>query len=146
MKLLLDEDAPEPWLPFLKRLLLAHTVDNVASVNWKSKKDTFLYPDAARRGYQAVLTNDLSQLNDPDECDAIQRSKLHWIAYALDEGLDGLGRASGAVFAAIVPLVEELEGHPAQQIVHITSLAKRRRYEITDPSTDPPSAYWRSGR
>lgn len=143
MKLLLDEDVPEPLIGLLQHLLRTHTVEHVGSLGWKSKKDTPLYRDASERGFDAILTNDLSQFNDPTECKAIQRSGLHHIRYEIVDGLDGLALASAAICAAIRPIVNELDSVREQRIVRIHRLAPtRRRYEITNPATNPPSNYW----
>lgn len=147
MRLLLDEDVPEPLLPLIRHLLRRrdpkHVIENVASLGWKGKKDQPLYRDAAERQFDAILTNDISQFNDPDECRAIQRSGLHHISYELDDGLDGLALASAAICAAIRPVIADLETAPTQRIVHIHRVSKaRRRFDIFNPATNPPSRYW----
>jgi hypothetical protein len=147
MKLLLDEDVPQPLLPLIDHLLRrpepGHTVAHIATLGWKGKKDRPLYRDAAARKFNAILTNDISQLSDPDECTAIQRSGLHYISYELEDGLDGLALASAAICAAIRPVMAELSTASTQRIVRIHRVAKaRRRYEISNPATNPPSKYW----
>jgi hypothetical protein len=142
MRLLLDEDVPEPLLNLLKHLLRDHTVEHVRTYRWKGKKDTSLFRDARGR-FDAILTNDLRQFNDPDECKAIQRSGLHHISYDLDEGLDGLAMASAAICAAIRPVIAALEKESSQRIVRIRGIAgRRRRFDMTNPATKAPSAYW----
>ena len=79
MKLLLDDDVPAPLTELLKHLLRGHQVDHVYGIGWGGKKDVNLFPDAAKAGYHALLTNNLRQFNDPVECRAIQRSGLHHI-------------------------------------------------------------------
>ncbi len=143
MKVLLDECVPQPLHAILSHLLRGHDVDHVDTVGWSGKKDVPLLLDASARGYQVFVTNNLGQFNDPDECDAIKRSRMHHVTYELDEGLDGLGRASGALCAALRGIIMELELAPAQRLARVTSLQRRRRYEITDPATNPPSPYWR---
>ena len=49
MKVLLDEDVPEPLVPLLGRLLRGHDVQHVRDLKWKSKKDLDLFPDAPVR-------------------------------------------------------------------------------------------------
>ena len=147
MRLLLDEDVPEPLLPLISHLLRrpepGHVVEHIGSLGWKGKKDRPLYRDAAERKFDAILTNDISQLNDPDECKAIQRSRLHYISYELDDGLDGLALASAAICAAIRSVMAELNTVSTQRIVRIHRVAKaRRRFDIRNPATDPPSKYW----
>ena len=147
MKLLLDEDVPEPLLILIRHLLRRpepkHVIEHVASLGWKSKKDLPLYRDAAQRQFHAILTNDISQFNDPDECRAIQRSGLHHISYELDDGLDGLALASAAICAAMRPVIAALEAASTQRIVRIHRVASsRRRFDISNPATDPPSQYW----
>lgn len=144
MRVLLDECVPQPLHGLLVHLLKGHEVDHVNTVGWKGKKDIPLLLDAAGRRYDVFVTNNLGQFDDPDECDAIKRSRLHHVTYELDAGLDGLGRACGALCAAMRGAVTELETVPAQRLVRVTGLAKgKTRYTITDPAIDPPSAYWR---
>lgn len=131
-----------PLLPLLRHLLSTHQVGHLYDLGWGGKKDRFVYADAQRRGYDAILTNNWGQLNDPDECTAIQRSGLHWIAYTLDDGLDGLGAACAAVAPAIRTVVDDLASLKSQHLVTITALARRKRHVVINPSTNPPSAYW----
>jgi PIN like domain len=143
MRLLLDEDVPQPLLRLLQHLLRGHEVEHVSSVGWKGKKDRPLYRDAAEKGFNAILTNDISQFKDPTECRAIQRSGLHHISYELEDGLDGLAMASAAICAAIRPVIAALETARNQRIVRVHGLARsRRRFDISNPATDPPSNYW----
>jgi hypothetical protein len=58
MRLLLDEDVPVQLVEPLRRMLPGHRVDHTAELGWKGKKDRFLLPDAAKRGYDLLLTND----------------------------------------------------------------------------------------
>lgn len=143
MKVLLDEDVPEPLVPLLGRLLRGHDVQHVRDLKWKSKKDLDLFPDARRRGFEAILTNNIGQFNDPEECRAIQRSGLHHISYQIDDGLDGLARASASICAAIRPILEALEPVNSQRVVKITAISARtKRFIVSNPATDPPSKYW----
>ncbi len=142
MKLLLDQDVPEPLTSVLRHILREHTVQHVYEAGWGGKTDRNLFRDAPRRQFNVILTNDLQQLNDPDECRAIQRSGLHHIRYELSDGLDGLALACGAICAAIRPVTVALSAAPSQRLVRIVSLSTtRKRYEITNPATDPPT-YW----
>ncbi|MBW0252562.1 DUF5615 family PIN-like protein [Cellulomonas sp. PS-H5] len=146
MRVLLDENVPEPLHAVLARLLRPrHEVDHVAAIAWRGKKDVPLLRDARRRGYAAFVTNDVSQYDDPDECDAIRRSGLHHVTYQLPaSGLDGLALASAALCASLRALVDELDVAGSQRLARIRSFrAGTRRYEITDPATRPPSNYWR---
>ena len=142
MRLLLDEDVPVPLLALLQHLLRGHTVEHVSSRGWNGKKDRSLFHDATGH-FDAILTNNIRQFNDPDECRAIQRSGLHHISYELEDGLDGLAAASAAICAAIRTAVAELGIAKEQRIVRIHGVAhSRRRFEMTNPATDPPSPYW----
>lgn len=142
MKILLDENVPRPLHDVLRHLLRGHEVDHVGAL-WPGKKDVQLLHDAAGR-YEMIVTNDIGQYDDPEECRAIRQSRLHHVTYALPlDGLEGLALACGAICAALRGAVRELEGVREQRIVRITSLDKsRKRYAITDPRSDPPSAYW----
>lgn len=149
MKLLLDEDVPLQLLEPLRRLLPEHGVDHVETLGWKGKKDRFLLPDAAKRGYDALLTNDSRQLDSDVESRAIRDSGLHHIRYRHDarRGLDGLALAMGSVLAGIRAVMNDLAETDGQRLVLIRAITPGKRHDVTDPRVDPPP-YWpsRSGQ
>jgi hypothetical protein len=143
MKLLLDEDVPLQLLEPLRRLLRGHQVDHVQGLGWKGKKDRFLLPDASRRGYDALLTNDSAQLDSPVETKAIRDSGIHHIRYHQQSrhGLDGLALALASVLAGIRAVIAELQAVEGQRLIEIQALQRTRRHRTTDPKSDPPP-YW----
>lgn len=147
MRLLLDEDVPKPLLPALQRVLTGHEVVHVEDLHWKSKKDLQLLPDAARRGFDTILTNDSRQLDDAEECRAIRDSGMHHIRYRQQTGrgesggLNGLALAMAAILAAMRQIVRELEEADGQRLVLIQEIRNERRHDTTDPKSDPPP-YW----
>lgn len=143
MRVLLDADTPMPMLSVLQHVLRAHTVDHVHSLRWSKKKDLPLLRDAAKRGYEVFLTNDVSQLDDPDETRAIRRSKMHHVRYSQrQKGLTGLALAIGAVVAAMPGVMAELEAATGQRLVQIRGLDVAGRFTVHDPTRYPPK-YWR---
>lgn len=145
MRILLDEDVPVQLLEPLRVVLKGHTVDHVDKIGWKGKKDPRLYPDAKGKGYDAIITHDLAQLEDPAETKAIRDSGMHHVRYTVQTGRDGLGRAMAAVLAAAAPLFRELEKAAGQRLVRISEISAANRYAAVDPLVEPP-AYWpRSG-
>lgn len=142
MRVLIDEDTAVQLLEPLRHLLRRHTVEHVATINWKGKKDRRVLADARGARYDAIITRDRNQLSDPAECAAIKKSGLHHIRYAQRrEGMTGLGLALGSIIAAMPMVMEELEDAEGQMLVHIVALDPGRRFELTDPATDPPR-YW----
>ncbi len=149
MKVLLDEDVPVQLLDALVPVLDGHRVEHVQRLGWNGKKDLNLLPDAARRGYQVLVTNDKNQLNDPDECRAIRDSGLHHVRYDQDTklGKEGLGLAMASVLAAAAAFMRDLEAADSQRLVHVQSIrahARAARYRLVDPIIDPP-VYWARG-
>jgi hypothetical protein len=142
MRVLIDEDTAVQQLKPLRHLLSRHTLDHVALINWKGKKDRSVLADARNARYDVIITRDHNQLNDPAECDAIKKSQLHHVRYAQRrEGMAGLGLALGAIIAAMPMVIDDLEQADGQRLVHVTGLDPFRRFEITDPAAAPP-AYW----
>lgn len=141
MRVLLDEDVPEQVILVLRHLLRGHTVAHVHELGWSGKKDIPLFRDAKGR-FDAILTNNYRQLDDPDEASQIKKSAIHHISYGQRvEGIRGLALAIGAIVAAMPAIIEELAAADGQRLVTIHGLAPRRRYDITDPRRDPPR-YW----
>jgi hypothetical protein len=141
VKVLLDENVPIQVLAVLERVARDHEFHHVDQIEWKSKKDKFLLADAAAKGYQAIVTNDISQLNDPSETQAIRQSQMHHIRFEQDEGIVGYAHAVGSIIAAMPGVMQELAAADGQRLVRITKLERRRRHTTTDPSVDPPT-YW----
>lgn len=65
MRVLVDEAMPVQGLPPL-RLNKGHGFDHINGLRWKGKKDVPLFHDAARKGYEAILTLDVAQLESVD--------------------------------------------------------------------------------
>lgn len=134
----------------LQQVLDGHFIDHVDRLGWKSKKDLALLPDAARRGYEVLITNDRSQLEDPEESRAIRDSGMHHVRYDQDtsRGKAGLALAMASLLAAAVPCIAQLEAADGPRLVHITSIAphaRTARYEIINPIKVPPPYWPRSG-
>ena len=66
MKLLLDEGLPVQLLEPLGRNH-EHTFAHVEELGWKGKLDHFLFADAAKEGFDAIIALDLDQLSDRTE-------------------------------------------------------------------------------
>ena len=143
MRILLDEDVPKQTLNVLKHVLRGHHLSHLIDLGWSGKKDKNLYRDATGK-FDAILTNDQRQLENPDECSQIRKSGLHHISYSQkQQGLSGLALGISAVIAAMPAVVAELAVAESQRLVRIHGLdPSKRRYNIRDPRRDPP-AYWR---
>lgn len=144
MNVLLDENVPQPLHALLSHLCRGHRVDHVATTRWKSKKDVTLLRDAGQR-YDVFVTNDASQFDDPAECRAIKDSGLHHVTYPIENGMDGLARACGALCAAMRGILAALEAEtPGQRVVRVQGLGPtKRRFVLVDPEREPPSPYWK---
>jgi hypothetical protein len=111
MRILLDADTPTQMLESLRHVLRKHQVDHVHQLGWSKKKDIPLLKDARVAGYHIFITNDSNQLDDPDETDAIKKSRMHHVRYGQRRsGLQGLALAIGAVVAAM-PFMEAYSRH-----------------------------------
>jgi hypothetical protein len=147
VKLLIDEQTPIQYRGVLAFLLPQHEVAHVNDLRWKTKKDVALLTDAVNRGYTVFLTNDVRQLEDPDETDAIRRSGIHHVRYRVPRTrtipLAHLGLALGAVAAAMPMIMNELATASTQRLVLIkgVSTTPGDRYEAIDPNRTPPR-YW----
>jgi hypothetical protein len=153
VKLLIDEQTPVQYRDVLTFLLPGHDVAHVNDLHWKSKKDIALLTDAVKRGFGVLLTNDVRQLEDPDETDetdetdAIRRSGIHHVRYRVPRTrtipLAHLGLALGAVAAAMPMVMSELATVSGQRLVLIkgVSTTPTDRYETVDPHRTPPR-YW----
>ncbi|MDQ1665966.1 MAG: hypothetical protein QOH75_1997 [Actinomycetota bacterium] len=143
MRVLLDEDVPEQLVEPLRHLTPGHTIDYVGQTRWAGKKDPDLYRAIRGAGYDVIVTNDRSQLNDPGLTKEIRRSQVHHVRYSQKHpGLRGLALALGALIAALPTLLDELATAEGQMLVHVHALdPRKKRHTVRDPRVDPP-AYW----
>ena len=144
MRILIDENVQVQMLEMLRRLLPGHEVRHVSELKWSGKKDLSLLPDAAKRGFEAFLTKDGRQLEDPSETAAIKKSGMHHIRFSHGhKGMVGQGLAMGAVIASMPLLIRELDTVQGRQLVHIKGLnpGVKQRFDLVDPAKEPPR-YW----
>jgi hypothetical protein len=144
MRILIDENVPVQMLEMLRRLLPEHEVRHVSEIKWAGKKDIALLPDAAKKGFEAFLTKDGRQLEDPWETAAIKKSGMHHIRFSHGhKGMVGLGLAMGAVIAAMPLILRGLDETEGQQLIHIKGLnpGSGHRFDLVDPAKSPPR-YW----
>lgn len=146
MRVLVDEGMPIQVLAPL-RCNKGHTFDHVEELSWKGKHDAPLFHDAAQRGYEAVLTLDVSQLESPDESRALKRSGLHHIAVAQGrsaQGITGLARVVASVVVSMPYVLADLEQAPGQRIVELSLLRAMKRHATHDPQREANRyPYWR---
>jgi hypothetical protein len=130
MKLLLDEGLPVQVLVPL-RLNAGHEFVHIDELEWKSKGDTFLFPDAAGKGFEGVLALDVDQLTIKKEWEALRRSGLHHISVRQGRnvvGKKGLARTIASFVAAMPWVLEDLIAADEQQIVELRMLNNSARH------------------
>lgn len=129
------------------RLNRGHQFDHVDGLRWKGRLDQPLFSDAAGRGYHAVLTLDVNQLSDADECRALRRSGLHHISLQQGRsvrGVKGTARVIASVIAAMPYVLEDLDEADGQRIVELSLFSATRRHELFDPMKERSRyPYWR---
>lgn len=147
MRFLLDEGMPVQLLGPL-RCNRGHDFDHVDDLGWKGKPDTFLFADAAKRGFDGIVTLDLDQLADQDEWRALKKSALHHVSLRQGRrvtGTAGVARIIGSVVVAMPYVLDELQPTGEQRIVEIAMLASGARHETFDPKRERNRyPYWRT--
>ena len=146
MQVLVDEGMPVQLLEPL-RLNRAHEFDHINELRWKGRLDQPLFRDAAARGYEVILTLDVNQLSDAEECRALRRSGLHHISLQQGRsvrGVKGAARVVASVIAAMPYVLEDLEDANGQRIVELSLFSAARRHELFDPLKERGRyPYWR---
>lgn len=146
MRVLVDEGMPVQVLEPL-RLNKGHSFDHVDEIHWKGKKDVSLFRDAASRGYEAILTLDVAQLESSDESRALRQAKLHHIAIQQGrtaQGVRGMARVIASVVAAMPYVLDDLNVAKGQRVVQLSLLKAARRHDVFDPQADTSRfPYWR---
>lgn len=145
LKILLDEQVPQPALDPVRFMLRDHRVDHVQKINnWKGKPDLQLMPDMCRRGYAVLVTADVAQLQDHEECAAIKKAGIHHVRFARHgRGIAQTASAIATIVAGLPLVIPMLEQATGQRLVELTIVkCGDTRYKITDPDREPPSPYW----
>jgi hypothetical protein len=123
VRLLLDENVPAPLTSTIKTLLrtthdIVHVIDQEG---WSGTKDLPLYANAAKAGFEVVLTNDAKQMQRELEVKAIAESGLHRVQYPhRHSGLVGVRLAIATVCAALPVVLEYLAAATGQQLASLT--------------------------
>ncbi|HEY2141813.1 MAG TPA: hypothetical protein VGG98_07120 [Solirubrobacteraceae bacterium] len=138
MRVLVDEGMP---IQVIDPLCLnkGHQFDHVNDLGWKGKKDVLLFRDAASKGYQAVLTLDVAQLESVEESRALRRSKLHHIGIQQGrsaQGIRGMARVIASVVTSMPYVLDDLTKVEGQRVIALSLLSATRRHEVFDPKID----------
>jgi hypothetical protein len=145
MRVLVDEAMPIQVLDPL-RLNKGHQFHHVDELRWKGKKDAQLLRDAASKGYEAVLTLDVAQLESAEEARALRRSKLHHIGIQQGrsaQGIRGMARVLASVIIAMPYVLNDLTDASSQRVVELGLLDSRRRHRVLDPRKEAARfPYW----
>lgn len=145
LRVFLDENLPVFFVQPLEKLMDVRTVDHPNTVKWSGKKDCPLIRDVGTRNYQLFITNDLNQLNDPEETKAIRKSGTHHLTVeASGEGLKRNASLLASLTASLPAVMEEIANAESQLLIRVkkVGITKSTRLEVTDPRKEPPT-YWR---
>lgn len=92
MKLLLDENVSPNWSRFLQQQFRVHTFSSTEAEHLRGVDDAELFADAANRGFDALVTNDVRQMERQGERRALFQSGMSWIG--IDSGSNVQGRTA----------------------------------------------------
>ena len=124
-----------------------HEFDHVDDLGWKGKLDHFLFPDAANKGFDAIVSLDVDQLVDRKEWKALRKSELHHISVKQGrtvKGRKGLARVMASLIVAMPYVLEELAEAEHQRIVEIKLLSSGARHESFEARGEQSGyPYWR---
>ncbi len=143
MKILLDEQVPQPALSPLVHLLPRHQVDHVHTIGWKGKKDLRLLPDLAGRGYEVLVTADVNQLYRQEECKLIKKYGFHHVRFEqTGTGVAATASAIATIVAGLTAVLPELEKADGQRLVLLKPVrCNKGQFDLIDPKVSPPN-YW----
>ncbi|GII65301.1 hypothetical protein Skr01_53860 [Sphaerisporangium krabiense] len=148
MRLLLDENVLKPLRQTLISLILDHEVVHLLDLpGWSGTRDESLYPRAAAKGFEAILTNDGKQMERPREVAAIKASGLHRIEYPHKHaGLAGMAVAIATVVAGLPAALTALEEADGQRLITLRGIdpTPASRLRVINPKTDPPKHWFSS--
>ncbi|MBN6056498.1 hypothetical protein JYK22_31510, partial [Nonomuraea sp. RK-328] len=113
---------------------------------WSGTRDESLYPRAADKGFDVILTNDGRQMQRPREVAAIAASGVHRIEYPHKHpGLMGIGIAIATVSAGLPRALTLLEEAAGQRLITLRGVdpTPANRLHLVDPAVSPPK-FWPS--
>lgn len=137
---MVDEQLPVQLLPPLL-VCKGHEFVHVDSLKWKSKEDKHLFRDAAKKGFEAIITADKSQLYEREEIRALRASGLHYVGLKQGrkaKGVAGAARRIASLVAAMPYVASELEVAKEPMIVEISMLSAKSRHASTRLKTWNP--------
>jgi len=116
VRFFIDENSHRNIGPLLQQIYPAHEYANVADECLGGYEDLALFPELARRGFDAIITNDRQQLRNSAERDALITSRLHWIGHTRVNvaGPAGVALTVSGVIAGFPFVLAQLSACPAQ--------------------------------
>lgn len=114
MKFFLDENIPSKLADPLSVVYRDHQFGTTFSENMEGVLDLELFEVIRSRGYDAIITKDGAQLNNPDERRAIFDQGLHWIGHKMKRhpGTTGFALESSTVVAGLAYVLQDWRHEP----------------------------------
>lgn len=113
-KFFVDENVSLQVAKNLSAVIPQHKFTHATSAHLTGIDDIELFVQLRYRDFDAIITQDLMQLERPDERSALRNNKLHWIGLAQIEigGTAGIARQSATLMAGMSEILENLGPRP----------------------------------
>jgi PIN like domain len=130
MRVLLDENIPEPALASL-RVLVPHTFEHVNHLGWSGRSDPDVFALASRAGHDVILALDRKQLSSAAEWRALKRAGLNHVSIrqsSATQGAAGSLRLMASLLVAMPRVLDDLAGRDGGCVVEVSLLTDRDRH------------------
>lgn len=130
MKLLLDENVEPRWARLLQQQFRVHTFSTTETEHLRGIDDEVLFADAVARGFDALITGDVRQIERDPERRALFNAGLSWIGIQSGSRMEGRRAALlrlATLIAGLAVLEDRWRAEPwAYLLQHVTATERAR--------------------
>ena len=124
--LFLDENVSHVYAKSLRPFVKTATMSSAVEEHLTGVPDNELFAALSERKFDGIITHDRNQLQNPEELEALQQSRLHWIGLSSPEGraLEVHGQILSTLMFVVPTLVAEWPAMPHRH--HVTLVSTRQ--------------------
>lgn len=144
MRFFLDENESPAILAPLRSVYFQHEFTSAEDEGLRGCLDPQLIAEVARRGFDAILTQDRNQLSDRDERQAYIDHGIHWIGHSVPDasGLLLIATTAAAYLSAMPHVVDRMSQATGAHSFHVRNIPLQKGSEsgsIGSGHDEPPS-------
>ncbi|KQQ80997.1 DUF5615 family PIN-like protein [Arthrobacter sp. Leaf137] len=115
MRFFVDENTSPRIVDTLGQIFMSHEFVTPESLDLSGASDVSVFERLGEHRFDAIITKDKNQLENPDELRSLYENGIHWVGYKDIKGLGGvplMATVTATLAGGLVPLLDNWADRP----------------------------------